>query len=121
MSKHHCYNLVLTNSERRAIDFVGDRYCHGYDLFKILLNAEWKRVELGNPSTVPDNAIDGYKEIQDDDISWSGDYDIMFQLKEYLAWEIKCIIDSEIKVNKRLALFSESLQCKLLEFCKRIV
>jgi len=121
MSKHHCYNLVLTNSERRAIDFVGDRYFHGYSLFRILLNADWKRVELGNPLTVPDHAIDGYKEIQDDDISWRGDYDIMFQFKEHLAWEIKTIIDSEIKIHKRLTFFSESLQCKLLEFCERIV
>ncbi len=121
MSKHHYYNLVLTNSERRAIDFVGVRYCHGHYLFKILLNAEWKRVELGNPLTVPDHAIDGYKEIQDDDISWRGDYDIMFQFKEHLAWEIKTIIDSEIKIHKRLTFFSESLQCKLLEFCERIV
>jgi len=70
---------------------------------------------------MPDHAIDGYKEIQDDNVSWGGDYDIMFQLKEHLAWEIKYIIDSEIKINKKLAIFSESLQCKLLEFCERIV
>lgn len=125
MSKHHCYHLVLTKQDRHAIDFVGDRYKHGRDLFKLLNKADWKIAELGVPFTAESkDLIEGYKVHDLDDIEWYGDYDIMFFINESLAWEIQELIESEVKANnsyQNMALFSEALQCKLLEFCDRII
>lgn len=117
MSKYHHYQLLLTHSERQAIDFVGDRYRHGDDLYDVLINSIWNKVK---ENQVNENAIPGYSLI-DEDIEWNGDYDIMFLISEHISWEIKDIIDAEIKDNKALTLFDDNLQCKLIEFCNRII
>lgn len=121
MSKSHAYYLLLTKQERDAIDFVGHRYAHGCELYMALLDATWRIATLATPHSETENIIQGYKVSEFIDAEWDGDYDIMFEMNESTAWEIKELIDEEMKSNKSLALFSESLQCKLLEFCERIV
>jgi len=91
------YNLTLTHDERRAIDWIGDRYCHGDELFKLL----W-----GNCRHRPDNA------------DWDSRETINFLVPEHIAWQIGQMGD---ECNYLWDCFAPELSEKLTEFCLNIV
>lgn len=94
------YELTLTISERKAIDWVGYRYSHGDDLKDALMDGQMKSDDCNS-----------------DDIEWSGDYDITFVIPEHVAWNINDILDAP----DGLCCFSRELQSKLIEFQMQIV
>lgn len=89
------YTLTLTQGERRAIDWIGDRYAHGNDLYYRL----WH-----DSTAVPDDA------------DWDSPADITFTVPENVAWQIQEIVKAD-----NLACFAPELVSKLQEFCDRIV
>ena len=91
------YQLTLSLDERKAMDWIGDRYFHGYELFRIL----WCDCEA-----------------EDENIDWSDEQDITFIVPEHLAWEINEELEKE---DKQLACISEEFKEKLLTFCDSIV
>lgn len=93
------YSLTLTPQEQRAIDWIGSRYAHGNDLYKLLCQSDWY-----------------FEGVEEDDQEW-GKYQITFRIPENLAWQIVDIIEGEDK----LVCFSESFQQKLWEFAGKVV
>lgn len=89
------YTLTLTKSERDAIDWVGNRYAHGDQLFRILISQN---------------------ETSDDD--WDADKDILFSLPEWAAWEVYEIGEES---NFLWDCFCPGLVAKMNEFCDKIV
>ena len=87
------YTLTLTKDERKAIDWIGDRYPIGHDFYKLLIQA------------IPE------------DMEWGCDDDITFQIPENLAWLMAEIIECEDSI----ACLSGSLVSKLWEFSSKIV
>lgn len=85
------YKLTLTKSERAAIDWVGYRYWHGSDFYRVLSRCEWQ----------PDK-------LDWDDCDWDGDYDITFVIPEKHALVIK------------EHLLSDSLACFAPELCEKL-
>jgi len=88
------YLITLTYDERRAIDWVGNRYWHGNELSNLLI----LRCEY------------------DPDLSWSDDGDITFRIPEHVAWEMQDLIEAD-----SLTCFDAELVSKLNDFCRRIV
>jgi hypothetical protein len=86
------YELTLTHGERAAIDWIGNRYSHGDDLFRLLMEAE---------------------QVGDDD--WDSPNDILFRMDEPLAWEVKEIISGPMEC------FGPELWDKLRDLSDRIV
>ena len=68
------YTLTLTSDCRSAIDWIGDRYAHGYDL-KMKL---WNDCKQVNP-----------------DIEWESEKIITWEIPEYIAWEINDLITED--------------------------
>lgn len=97
------YSLTLTAPERRAIDFVGDRYSHGYELYDILMDDDCERFNFDK---------------EDEHGEWDDDEDIQFNMEEYLAWDLKDICQED---NYALPLFNETLKAKLIDFCAKII
>ena len=64
------YSLTLTADERRAFDWVGDRY---------------------NSGKVADLLLDCIPE----DVEWGDDGEITFQIPEHVAWEIRELAEEE--------------------------
>lgn len=62
------YHLTLTYSERRALEFVGNRYSNGDALYRLL----WR----GGKQTP-------------DDANWDDARDITFHVDAHTAWEIR--------------------------------
>jgi hypothetical protein len=91
------YYLTLTTAERHAIDWVGHRYDHGYDLYKLL----WVESEQ------TDNSLD-----------WDSDDDITFRIPEAVSWKIAMIGE---QCGHLWDCFSNALALKLNEFCMEIV
>lgn len=58
------YRLTLTKDERAAIDWVGYRYVHGDDFYKLLVH----ECEFEN--------------------DWDYDGDVTFSIPEHVAWEM---------------------------------
>lgn len=86
------YQLILTLAERQAIDWVGNRYAHGHDLYRLL----W--VE-SNPAP---------------DVDWDSDCEITFAIPEHVAWQIA---EMGAECNYLWDCFSEELSAKLTDFC----
>lgn len=86
------YQLILTKSERDAIDWVGGRYATGDDLANIL--------------------------IPHGDKDWDEDGDITFLLPESSAWRIQDLADEE---EHRWPCFGTTLVSKLETFLSKIV
>lgn len=86
------YKLILTPEERKAIDWIGGRYAHGYDLYHELVQ----------------NC--------DQDGDWESDDLVSFRIPEHIAWSISELIDQD-----NLACFAESLKIKLFTFQAGIV
>lgn len=89
------YILTLTKAERDAIDFVGDRYVHGFQLRELL----WQ----GCLSRWPDGC------------EWYHHGEVTFTLPEHVAWQV-CEM-----VEQGLDLFSEDFCSKLHNFCEKVV
>lgn len=94
------YTLTLEESERDAIDWVGDRYAHGYKLRKVLQLGE---VRCPWPDCDPE---------------WHYNVPLEFILPEYVAWQVEAIRDED---EGRWTLFPPSLARKLNDFCDNIV
>lgn len=93
------YRLTLNKSERHGIDWIGHRYRHGTELYKLLCQCEWI-VEPG---------------IREDETGWDTDCNIEFVVPENVAWEI-----SEI-VAEGLDCFVPSFRDKLINFADAVV
>lgn len=89
------YQLTLNHGERKAIDWIGDRYAHGNDLY----------YRLWHDSEASPN-----------DADWDSPADITFVVPEHVAWQIKDIVEQD-----NLACFAPELCRKLCEFCDKIV
>ena len=87
------YSLTLTADERRAFDWVGDRY---------------------NSGKVANLLTDCIPE----DREWGDDGDITFAIPEHVAWEINGLAEEE---DHTWACFAPELAAKLNEFCWAIV
>jgi len=92
------YHITLTRQERGAIDFVGDRYVQGHDLFRLLRKSLW----IGCPP--------------DEDDPWRNAKDITFTMEEHVAWEIK-----ELLEDCNFELFGGHIIHKLTTFLESIV
>lgn len=93
------YRLTLTAEERRAFDWVGDRYSTGTDWANLLCFD----CERTNETCV---------------VAWGTEGDITFLIPEPVAWELRELADSE---DGRFPLFGPELVAKLEEFLDRIV
>ncbi len=91
------YTLTLTAPERKAIDFVGGRYWHGHDLYRIL----WTECKQ-SPN----------------DVDWDSEDDIQFLIPEHIAWDIDRAASED---NYQFDLFGGELFDKLLTLCGQIV
>jgi len=87
------YSLTLTADERRAFDWVGDRY---------------------NSGKVADLLVDCFPE----DREWGDDADITFHIPEHVAWQINELAEEE---DYSWACFAPSLAAKLNDLCWGIV
>ena len=101
------YQLILTASERQAIDWVGHRYGHGDALYKLL----WLESEA-----TPIN--DDYEPSLDLWDGWCDTCPIMFTIPEYAAWQIREIGE---ECEYRWDCFAYELTNKLNHFCDSIV
>jgi hypothetical protein len=88
------YTLTLTQDERAAFDWVGDRYATGDEVADIL------------------------REYMDEDDEWSQEGDITFNLPEYAAWIIRELSEKE---DSLWPCFAEELTAKMRNFCEEIV
>ena len=91
------YYLTLTAGERKAIDWIGYRYDHGTDLYRLL----WAKC---------DNHAS--------DCDWDFDGDITFAIPEHVAWEIK---EMGERNNYLWDCFAPVLANKLTNFCMNVV
>jgi hypothetical protein len=91
------YHLTLTAGERKAIDWIGNRYDHGHDLFKLL----W---------------VESYAAPNSADWDYAGD--ITFSIPEFVAWDIR---DMGERNNYLWDCFAPELVNKLNAFCDKIV
>lgn len=92
------YELNLTSDERKAIDFVGNRYGVGHDLYKLLCasGVVW----------------------EPNDQDWDSTSNIIFRLPERVAWSINEILIAE---DFGAALFADEFRAKLMRFSEEIV
>ncbi len=96
MEQIMAYTLTLTAQERRAFDFVGNRYIHGHELSDLITDGE---------QTEPD-------------AEWDGNDDITYKWAEHQAWAIHELCTDE---ECQWELFAPELVHKLLQFCDHIV
>lgn len=89
------YSLTLTKAERKAIDWIGDRYAHGYELYDVLMDVE-----------------------SDHDGTWCDDVDITFDIPEHSVWEILNIREES---DGRWDCFADEFVAKLEAFCNNII
>lgn len=87
------YRLTLTREERKAIDWVGYRYRHGDELYRLL----WP---LNHTPSEAD---------------WDADCEITFVVPEAIAWLIAGIIDEDLDC------LSPAFAGKLIEWRSKIV
>lgn len=86
------YHLTLTADERKAIDWVGYRYEHGDDFYKLLIQTSMKNSK-------------------GEDVDWDYEGDITFEILEHAAFEIQQLLwDSQFEC------FAEPLVRKLVDF-----
>lgn len=90
------YSITLTPEDRKAIDWVGYRYAHGDDLYKVLADCQ------AEPDSDPANP---------DNDSWDSKVNVTYTIPEHHAWTIRDIIELD-----NLACFAECLTSKLWEF-----
>ncbi len=91
------YALTLTAGERKALDWIGNRYAHGDDLYRLL----W-----GKCKATPDDA------------DWDDSRPITFAVPEHVAWQIR---DMGEDCDYCWDCFADPLCDKLNTFCGEIV
>jgi len=97
------YELTLTKSERKAIDWIGYRYSNGDDLKELLLDCD---VDSSHYTT---NA-------------WTDAEDIIFYIPEHIAWQIADNAREEDGDHEyNFPCFSQDLTAKMFFFCFDIV
>jgi hypothetical protein len=90
------YQLTLTRDERRAFDWVGDRYHAG---------------------TISD-LLRMYCTVTDDAFGWDDDVTLTYVVPEWVAWQINDLAELE---NHAWPCFGEELKAKMVDFCGKIV
>jgi hypothetical protein len=88
------YKLTLTEDERVAFDFVGDRYSNGDDMLRIIAEYPTEGKEWDSPG------------------------DVTFDLPEYAAWQIADLAKED---DESFPYFGEDLTIKMLKFIEQIV
>ena len=91
------YTLTLTPAERSAIDWIGYRYNHGDQLYRIL-----------------QRLCDSFPV----EASWDDPRDITYRIPEHAAWEIKSLCEPD---DYAMDCFGPDLRSKLIDFCSNIV
>lgn len=91
------YTLTLTHEERKAIDWIGNRYSNGDDLYRMI----WGRSEQ-SPN----------------DVDWDSPCDITFKIPENIAWNIRDNAKSE---DGYWPCFAKELADKMQTFIDNIV
>jgi hypothetical protein len=92
------YKLTLTLSERKAIDWVGNRYATGWDFYQEL--------------------VFNCKQLEEEGIDWDSDKDITFLIPEHVAWSIMELFEDE---KMLFPCYSPEFVTKLMEFYNQIV
>lgn len=85
--------LTLTKSERDAMDWIGYRYPHGYDFYKLLMDADWhpKTTEVINDVTY----TDGPEWDSEGEITFHINDELFFRIQQLLSeCDYDCIVDS---------------------------
>lgn len=90
------YQLTLTQDERCAFDWVGDRYCAG-EVSGLLLTRCQRQPAIAE---------------------WGDAGDITFLVPEHVAWQIRELAEAE---DFLWPCFANALTSKLNNFCFRIV
>lgn len=100
------YKLTLTAEERKAIDWIGNRYGHGDDLYRILwLECICRRSDNGKVAGIePDE--------------WNDDCDIEFTIPEHAALGIKKIAEDD---GWDWTCFDEKLASKFNTLCFQVI
>lgn len=88
------YTLILTADERRAFDWVGDRY-HAGAVADLLRDC----IPEGQPE-------------------WEDDGEITFLLPEHVSWRVRDLAEEE---GNAWPCFAPDLACKLNDLCWGIV
>lgn len=118
------YVLKLTSDERRAIDFVGDRYDHGDKLFGLLCeNGVYWQEKLKIDAVKGKGVI---RKEHNENLDWNGKEDIYFVMIESIAWDIAAIIRRAMfpedgKEGEGLTLFSSEFVNKLIKWYVDII
>lgn len=89
------YKLTLTRSERKAIDWIGDRYRHGHELYTLLCRGEW---------TIEDGTLSG---------DWDCENELTITMPEHVAWEVRDLIEDSSE--------GVILPCLAIDFCVKLV
>ena len=107
---HTNYRLTLNKAERRAFDWIGDRYANGHDMIDALTPSGQTTIE--NPDGTP----------------YQGEYvwpcelnstdELTYCLTESQAW---VVVELANKEDNLWPCFSSDLVKKMTEFCNRIV
>lgn len=98
------YTLTLTHDERRAIDWIGNCYSNGNDLYKLL----W---------------VESILDQRAEEIDWASKCEMTFVIPEYVAWQIRDIGIENAHTEGQYCwpCFSPELCRKLNDFCDKIV
>lgn len=92
------YTLTLTQDERNAIDWIGNRYAHGDQLREALSECTTDR--------------------DDDEYIWDFPGDVTFNVRESIAWDIcRALEESDFRMD----CFGDDLRAKLFRFAEAIV
>lgn len=92
------YKLTLTRGERAAFDWIGHRYAHGSEMLDMIIKAIPPDVE----------ELDNENEIT-------------FEIPEWLAWEIRGLIEDDGRDPYPWDCFAPALKCKMQEFIDSII
>jgi len=95
------YTLTLTSDDRKAIDWIGNRYRHG-DNLRSLLWSECDQHAIENSNGNPYH-------------DWDSPQMIQFDIPENVAWQLVEII------GEGLDCFSDDLCSRLWEFAAQVV
>jgi len=93
------YTLILTSEDRKAIDWIGNRYRHGNELFSVL----WSECDQHATGSCSDC------------LNWDSPQPIRFDIPENVAWHIVEII------YEGLDCFSDDLRSRLWEFTDKVI
>ena len=103
------YDLILTLGERKAIDWIGNRYVHGNELYHIL--------QACHQQVISDDVdVDDSEFMPTDFGSWDGNCTIRFCFQEHQAWQVKDLLQ-----DTQLECFDDDFAAKLHKFIDDII